>query len=183
LVRKNATGFYESSVDEDAQYFAGLDTSTYGNDWTAFIVLKYKDDKYSVVALYRKRQQTSDYHIYQIGELINLYQPDKIGIETTGGVGTLYLEQLSKEHKSIKFDAIKTTNDTKSLMISTVVLALEKGVLNYPSNSPLIEEMLNFRRQGIKLESAPGKHDDSIMALSFSLAVTNFNKGKSIWNI
>lgn len=98
-------------------------------------------------------------------------------------MGSLYLEQLSKEHKSIKFDAIKTTNDTKSLMISTILLALEKGVLSYPSNSPIIEEMLNFRRQGIRLEAAPGKHDDSVMALSFSLAVTNFNKGKSIWNI
>jgi len=183
LVRKNAIGFYESSVDEDAQYFCGLDTSTYGNDYTAFVVLKYKNDKYSVVALYRKRQQTSDYHMYQISELINLYQPDKVGIEVTGGVGRLYLEQLAKTHKSTKFEAIKTTNDTKSLMISTIVLALEKGVLNYPNNSTIVEEMLNFRRQGVKLESAPGKHDDSVMSLSFALAVTNFNKGKSIWNI
>ncbi|MBW4607116.1 MAG: terminase family protein [Hassallia sp. WJT32-NPBG1] len=185
LVRKNATGSYENSIDKTARYFCGLDTSTYGSDYTAFVVLKYKDFKYSLVAIYRKRQQTSDYHMYQIGNLINLYQPEKIGIETTGGVGTLYLEQLSKAHKSIKFEAINTTNDTKSLMISSVLLALERGVLNYPDNSNVIEEMLNFRRKGIRLESAPGKHDDSVMSLSFALAVSPFNTNhvESIWKL
>jgi hypothetical protein len=50
-------------------------------------------------------------------------------------------------------------------------------------NIPLIDEMLSFRRKGTKLEAAPGKHDDTIMSTAFALAVTDFNKGKSIWDI
>ena len=42
LVRKNAIGEYEESRDEDAVYFAGLDTATTGNDYCTLPILKYK---------------------------------------------------------------------------------------------------------------------------------------------
>ncbi len=63
LIRKNAIGNYEVIRDKDAEYYCGLDTSTTGNDYTVFTVIKYKNGKYSLVNVYRKRQQTSDYHI------------------------------------------------------------------------------------------------------------------------
>jgi hypothetical protein len=178
LIRKNAIGNYESVRDEDSDYYCGLDTSTTGGDYTVFVVLKYKDNKYSVAHIYRKRHQTSEYHIYQIGEIINLYKPNKIGIEVTGGVGQIYLEQLSKLHKGAKIEAIRTTGDSKPAMITSLVLALEREILNYPANCPLLDEMLSFRRQGNKLEASNGKHDDTVMATAFALSVTPFSKEK-----
>jgi hypothetical protein len=178
LIRRGTVGAYESTRDDDADYYCGLDTSTTGNDYTTFFVLKHKNGKYSNVCTYRKRQQTSDYHIYQISELIKIYCPEKVGIEITGGVGQIYLEQLTRMHHDIDFEAIRTTGDSKPAMISSLVLTLEKDVLEYPANSPIIDEMLSFRRQGNKLEAAPGKHDDVIMSAAFAVTVSPFNREK-----
>ncbi len=178
LIRKNAIGNYEAIRDKDAEYYCGLDTSTTGNDYTVFTVIKYKNGKYSLVNVYRKRQQTSDYHIYQISEVIKIFKPSKIAIEITGGVGVIYQEQLNRLHKNICFEAIRTTGDSKPLMISNLVLAMEKEVFEYPEKCPIVEEMLSFRREGNKLEAAPGKHDDTIMSTAFGMIVTPFNKSK-----
>jgi hypothetical protein len=183
LVRLNAVGKYESDYDESADYYCGLDCSTFGADHTVFTVIKYTNNKYSLVALYRKRQETSDYHQYQISQIIERYKPTKVGIETTGGTGQVYLEQLSRQHRSISFEAVKTTGDTKPAMISNLLLALEKQEIEYPANSPLIDELLSFRKNGKKLGSPSGKHDDVIMSVSFALSISPFNKGKSIWDI
>jgi hypothetical protein len=174
LVRRCAVGEYELTRDEDADYYCGLDTSTTGNDYTVFNILKHKKGKYSTSQIYRKRQQTSDYHIYQISSLINTYKPEKVGVEITGGVGQIYLEQLTRIHKDIDFEAIRTTGDTKAAMITNLILALEKEVFEFPAHCPIIEEMLSFRREGNKLQAAPGKHDDVIMSGAFALAVSPF---------
>jgi phage terminase large subunit-like protein len=181
LIRKNAIGILENKIDKDANYYCGLDTSTFGDDYTVFIILKFQDGKYSLVNLYRKRQQTSEYHIYQISELINQYKPKCVGVEVTGGVGQIYLEQLSKQHKDIKFEAIRTTGDSKPVMITSLLLVLEKEILSYPVNSPLVDELLSFRRKGKKLEASSGKHDDAIMALCFALSVAQ--KDNANWNL
>ena len=182
LINKNAVGEYEDFYDETADYYAGLDTSTVGSDYTCFPILKYKNSKLSLVYLYRKRHQTSEYHLYQVGELIKRYRIKKVGVEITGGVGQLYLEKLTREFRDVDFQAIRTTGDSKPLMISSMVLALEKSVLEYPSTSPLVEEMLSFRREGRKLEAAPGKHDDSVMGAAFAIAVSPFNKKRGIFD-
>ncbi|NJM22786.1 MAG: Terminase-like family protein [Richelia sp. SM1_7_0] len=183
LIRKNATGNYENIRDNDADYYAGLDTSTTGNDYTSLTILKCKNGKYSKVYTYRKRQQTSDYHIYQIIEILKIFKPEKTGIEITGGVGQIYLEQLQRQLKELDFEAIRTTGDSKPAMISNVVLALEKSELEYPNNDNVINEMLSFRREGNKLQAASGKHDDDIMSLAFAIAVSPFAKEKtSVFN-
>lgn len=178
LIRKNAIGEYEDVVDEDATYYAGLDTSTTGNDYCTLPILKEKNGIYSLVHLYKKRQETSEYHLFQIGKILNKYKPIKTGVELTGGVGVLYHEQLSRQFPSLDFEGIRTTGDSKPVMISTMVLALEKEVLEYPLKSPLVDEMLSFRRDGKKLEAAPGKHDDVVMGTAFALAVSPFNRQK-----
>ncbi len=176
LIRINAIGEYETSVDKDAVYYAGLDTATTGNDYCTMPILKEKDGKYALVHLYRKRQQTSEYHLYQIGELLKMFKPRVTGIEVTGGVGQVYLEQLSRQFPDLEFKAVRTTGDSKPVMISTMVLALEKQAMSYPANCPLIDEMLSFRRDGKKLEAAPGKHDDTVIGVSFALMVSPFNQ-------
>lgn len=176
LIRENSTGNYENTRDDNAEYYCGLDTSTMGSDYTVFSVIKHnlKADTYSLVHLYRKRQETSASHIYQISKLIDLYRPECVGIETTGGVGNIYLEELSKNNYGTEFVNIKTTRDTKTTMVGALILSLEKRKFNYPDNSVLVEEMLSYRRIGAKFEAATGKHDDTIMSVSFALTVSPF---------
>jgi hypothetical protein len=182
LIRENATGAYEDFKEPYEEYYCGLDTSTMGSDYTVFSVIKHdrKNDVYSLVHLYRRRQQTSASHIYQISKLIELYDPVCIGIETTGGVGRIYLEELTKAHYGTEIREIKTTRDSKISMISSLILGLEKRQFIYPENSVLIEEMLSYRRIGAKMEAAAGKHDDTIMSVSFALTVTPFLQGEQI---
>ena len=139
-----------------------------------------KDGKYSLVHLYRKRQQTSDYHQYQISEIIERYKPTKVAIEVTGGVGQIYLEQLSRQHPNVAFESIRTTGDSKQAMIYNLLLELEKEAIIYPANSPLIEELLSFRKNGKKLEASQGKHDDCILSACFALIISPFNKQENI---
>ena len=54
------------------------------------------------------------------------------------------------------------------------MVQLPENCCNYPANSPIIEEMLSFRRDGIKLQAAPGKSDDVIMGTCFGLAISPF---------
>lgn len=180
VVRKNATSSYEEIADKHADYYCGLDTATTGGDYCTMPVLKYKNGSYSKVHLYRKRQQTSEYHLYHIGEIISKYRPRKVGVEVTGGVGTLYLEQLTKEFPETEFIAIRTTGDSKPVMISSLLLALEKGVLTYSEDSPIIDELLSFRREGKKLEAATGKNDDVVMGTAFALFVSPFNSSSPL---
>ncbi len=176
IVRANATGIYENTKEKGARYYLGIDTSTLGSDYFAAPVLKEVKDKYSLVHLYRKRQQTNEYHLYQIGEIIRKYDVDAVGIEITGGVGQIYYEQLCKEFPDVEIIPIRTTGDSKPAMISSLLLALEREILSYPANSPIVDELLSFRRQGAKLEAASGKHDDCVMGLCFALiAAQNFD--------
>lgn len=180
LIRENSTGNYENTRDDNADYYCGLDTSTMGSDYTVFSIIKHnlKADTYSLVHLYRKRQETSASHIYQISKLIELYKPKCVGIETTGGVGHIYLEELSKMNYDTNFQNIKTTKDTKTTMVSALILGLEKRKFIYPENSVLVDEMLSYRRIGAKFEAASGKHDDTIMSVSFALTVSPLLKRK-----
>ena len=168
-------GEYESPV-EKATYLLGIDCSGIGEDYTAVVVLKKLGNKLSLVKLYRKRKETSDYHIYQIRQIINEYKPQTVAIEVTGGTGQVYLEQLSKAHPKIAFETIKTTRDTKPTMVDRLKLALEKGELSYPAKCPLVDELLSFRREGRKLQAASGKHDDVLMATCFAITVTEDSK-------
>ncbi len=165
---------YEKKRDRKAKYYLGIDTATMGDDYVSGVLLKEQNQKYSLSRLYRKRHETSEVHMFKLGEIIQEFEPESVGIEVTGGVGRLYLEQLSRQFPKIRFEAIHTTQDSKQTMIAGVILALEKEILNYPAKCPVVEELLSFRRQGKKLEASPGKHDDTIMGLAFALQVSPF---------
>ena len=93
------------------------------------------------------------------------------------------MEQLTKQFPALNIQAVRTTGDSKPVMISTMTLALEKHVLIYPIDCPLIDEMLSFRKAGKKLEAAPGKHDDIVMGVCFALTVSSFNKATRTINL
>lgn len=178
LVRNFAIGEFEDEVDQDAEYYLGIDCANLGDDYTAAPLLKHKDGIYSLVSLYHKKKSTSMYDIAQIGEIIEKYQPLKVGIEVTGGTGQVYKDSLESNHPDTEFIAIKTNQDSKLQMVELLILALERGMIEYPKKCKLLEEMLVFRRAGKKLSAISGKHDDILMGLVFGLAVTPFKNQK-----
>ena len=150
-----------------------------GNDYTVASVLEYdlKNDSYAIVDMYRKRKASIESDIYQIGELIDKYNPDTVAVESNG-VGSIFLEQLGANHRDIKVSGVHTSQDSKLAMIERLSLALEKGVLLLPKASIITQEMLSFRRVGKKLEASPGNHDDTVMSLAVCLSATEFKPHK-----
>lgn len=177
LVRSCAVGQWNKEYDDNAEFYIGLDTSNMGDDWTVATILKKSGDTYSLCDMYRKKKMSSDYDIFHISELIEKYKPQCVAIETNGA-GQIYLEQLQKANKNTKFQGINTNAQNKKSSIDRLILALEKAIIEYPSNCPVIEEMLVFRRQGEKLGASAGKHDDTVLSLAFALAVTPFARIK-----
>jgi hypothetical protein len=184
LVRVNAIGNFEKSLPGKRYYF-GIDTSTVGDDYTVCIVLGESNNSFNVCHLYRVRKKSMEYNLEKISDLLSEYRPVKVGIEVTGGTGQVYLEQLCKRYSSSKIESIKTTGDTKPQMIDRLILALEKRALTYPPGI-ITDELLSYRRTGHKLrqlEAVKGKHDDTVMALSFALTVSPFNQKGLGFNI
>jgi len=122
--------------------------------------------------MYRQRKKTHEYNIYQIGELIQTYNPIRVAIEVNSS-GQIYYEQLSSQHLNTSFEAVKTTGSSKPMMINKLTLALERKLLVYPNDKKVIEEFLSFRQNGQRLEAIEGKHDDIIMSLAFAVIATS----------
>ena len=165
-------------------YYIGVDGSTVGDDYTVSVVLEYdlQTDKYSVVDMYRKRKGSIESDIYQISALVDKYNPRVLAIESNG-IGAIFLEQLAANHPSIKTMGVHTSQDSKSAMIERLSLALEKQVLCIPKTSPIVNELLSYRRVGKRLEASPGSHDDTVMALAVALSQTEFRIQKPKLNI
>jgi len=168
----------DETVESDGEIYIGIDTSGLGDDYTVGTVIQDCGDFYQLIDMYRKRKQTSDYNIFKLVELIEKHNPDRVGIEVTGGTGQVYFEQLTRLCPDIEFQPIKTTGETKPQMIDRLKLVLEKQKLRYPSDSPLVSELLTFRKKGRKLESVSGKHDDVLMSIAFAVTVTPFGTGR-----
>jgi phage terminase large subunit-like protein len=166
---------------KDLRYYIGVDGATVGNDYTVGVVMSYDPSNkvYSVVDLYRNRKGSIESDIYSIGVLIDKYKPLKIAVESNG-VGQVFLEQLGSTHRSHKVVGVHTSQDSKLAMIERLSLALEKGVLKLPKTSPIVTELLSFRRVGKRLEASPGNHDDTVMALAVCLAETDFTMTRSM---
>jgi phage terminase large subunit-like protein len=99
-----------------------------------------------------------------------------VAIEVTGGVGQVWFEELSKVNQYTTFERIKTTGDTKPMMLDRLKMLIENCKFIYPDNSPIIDELLNFKKNKNKLEAAGNKHDDIIMSVSFALSCAMIEK-------
>jgi hypothetical protein len=165
----------EKAHVETCSYFMGIDPAGQGDDYTVGIIIKWDREKqeYSMVDMYRKRKQSTDYDVFQLAELIDKYQPLAIGVETNS-IGAIYLEQLRQALPSARLKPITTTQDSKLLSAGRINLLLEKNKLLIPKNSPLIEELLSYKRYGKRLEAMAGKHDDCVLALGFALEFSPF---------
>jgi len=168
IVRGGAVGSYENP-EKKTSYFLGVDSATVGEDYGVCVVLKRDNDGFSLVHLYRKRKETSQYHLFQIGGIIDNYLPVVVGVETNAG-GQIWLEELVKSYRFIKFKPIHTSAHTKPTMLDRLKLLLEQRKFKYPHNCPIVDELLSFKRSNGRLGASPGKHDDVVMAVCFALA-------------
>jgi hypothetical protein len=158
----------EDTPKESSDYYITLDTATIGKDYVVAMVFESYDDHYSQVEMYRKREKPSEYHIYQVSELIDKYKPIKVGIEITGGVGQVYLERLQIQHPDITFVKIRTTGESKPMMIERLNMLLEQHKLSLADSSMIRDEFLSFqKKEDGKMEAVSGSHDDIVMATAF----------------
>ena len=165
-------------------YYIGVDGSTVGDDYTVAMVIEYDltSNFYSVVDMYRKRKGSIEADVYQISALVDKYQPRVLAIESNG-VGQIFVEQLAATHPIVKTTGVHTSQDSKASMIERLSLALERQVLSIPKTSPIVNELLSFRRVGKRLEASPGSHDDTVMAIAVALSQTEFRIHKPTLNI
>jgi hypothetical protein len=158
----------DDTPKESSDYYITLDTATIGKDYVVAMVFESYDDHYAQVEMYRKREKPSEYHIYQVSELIEKYKPIKVGIEITGGVGQVYLERLQIQHPDITFVKIRTTGESKPMMIERLNMLLEQNKLSLADSSMIRDEFLSFqKKEDGKMEAVSGSHDDIVMATAF----------------
>ena len=181
LIEFAATGDY-ADHDPLKRYYLGIDVSTIGDDFTSAIVLSDHKGVYNVANMYRQRKSSMERNLDGIGQLIKQYQPMRVGIEVTGGVGQLYLEKLCDRFPGVGFIAIKTTGDSKPIMIERSIHAHERRIVTYPAGV-ISDEHKAFVRNDKRLEASSGNHDDTVMSLAFALAVSPFGTDADLLNI
>jgi phage terminase large subunit-like protein len=164
---------FDSKVDGDCCYYLGIDTAMMGDDYTVATVLKFDGNIYSIADQYRKRRASTSADVYRIGELIEQYQPEVAGIEINGA-GQVVLEQLTELYPGQKFQEIVTSQTSKQATIERLILAMDKQLLQFQKNNPVVNELLAFAHQGQKMGAPNGKHDDCVMSLAFALSVSSF---------
>jgi len=172
LIEFAAIGDYEKP-DPSKRYYLGVDVSTIGDDYTVGLLVSEDGRRYNTAAMYRQRKASMERNLDGLGQLITDYKPMKVGIEVTGGVGQLYLEKLSTRFPGTVFIAIKTTGDTKPIMIERSIHAHEKRIITYPTGV-ISDEHKAYVRVDKRLEASSGNHDDTVMGLAFALAVSPF---------
>jgi phage terminase large subunit-like protein len=167
--------------EPELRYYIGVDAAGAGMDYTVAIVLGFDGTKneYSAVDMYRSRKGSIESDIYKIGELIDKYSPLNVVVESNG-VGQVFLEQIGSTCRGTKVEGFHTSQDSKIGAIERLHLALEKQMVRLPKSSPIVSELLSFRRVGKKLEAAPNDHDDCVMSLALALSGTDFKVTSSL---
>lgn len=175
LIVKGAVGSFEDTPVFSAEYFGGLDTNTVGNDYLAFVIIKYHNKKLNVVNIFKARKQSMQKNLVEIFKLLELYGIRKIGIETNGG-GELYYQAISRKYNRVNCVRLTTTEESKIIAVDRLTHLIESGVLIYPY-CDLSDELAIIQRVGNKISAPKGKHDDTVMATNFAIEVTPISIG------
>lgn len=169
---------YEKPQQGD-RLFIGIDPNFGGNDYFCASVLKQTGDSYSLIHLYRKRGETSDYHLFNLLALLDEYKPQRVAVEVNSG-GIIIAEQIQREKTSLVIERFRTTHENKYSIVSRLLVAMEQDKLKLPNKPEVINDFLAFRKtDNNKLEAAQGKHDDVVMATAIALSVTDFSRKPS----
>jgi hypothetical protein len=161
--------------------FMGVDPAGQGKDFAVCVALrvdKDDDDKeiYTVVRLYRKKTGVSEQHLSAISRMIEKLDPIAVCVEKNS-MGQVWLENLAGIGYPCHIEGFSTTAASKPVLIGRLQIALERGVLRIPKDSPIINELLAYRRnENGKLEAGGNSHDDTVIALALALHSAGFNR-------
>jgi hypothetical protein len=164
-IRDNFT-LLKNDFEVNSDYYFGIDASGFGGDFTVCVIFKKVENTFSMVNFYRKNNQSTEYHLAKISDLISQYNPKCVAIEVTGGTGQVWFESLVNEFFTIKFKPIKTTQESKLYMSNRFKYLLESGKIKGLNNNIIKDEFLNFN---YNLEGSNNSHDDIVMASFFAI--------------
>ena len=170
LVKQCCSGEFSDEIKTapNIQYYFGIDTALQGLDYFVCLVTEFDTETRvaRVVKWYRNRTATLEYNILRVSELIDLYRPKTVAIETNSA-GQVYLEELIKLHEDIYFKPLVTSQTSKNANIHRLMLFMERMLIVFPNNREIKQEFLSFERKGKQLQAISGKHDDIVLSASF----------------
>jgi hypothetical protein len=172
LVEACANGEYSAPIPGH-RYIAGIDPNMGGSDYYTLHIWDVTEKPYRLAAQYREQRKTKDYSIASTLNLIDIFRPRQVNVESNSG-GALLLEDYAKLRPSYKWEGVCTTNASKLVNTDRLVLMLERKSLSYPSGSDLATELQHF----VEVQSGTtrqrfaeaGFHDDTVMATAIAFA-------------
>lgn len=163
--QENGNDYYE--------YFAGLDCATTGTDNLVLSVYRknLNTKQIHLADYYMESTGTKAEHIAEILKLLDTYEPT-LSIETSGGVGQVYLEDLSLLRQHLIIKSFVTSQISKAKGVSKLRALIEQDILKFPKECPLTQELLHFKQSGMRFEAESGFKDDFVMSTMFAMSVT-----------
>jgi hypothetical protein len=151
-----------------------VDPSGSGKDYFTALVFDVRDPvRWILVDHYYVQGNAvdKDTHIECLAELCKKYTVAGI-IYEDNGVGSLIEVSLTPKLKQNKLNpfiyAHTTTSKTKEANLEKLKHNFEQGRFVIYGDCPFWEEARSFIRKGARLQAAPGKTDDSVLAMSFT---------------
>ena len=149
-------------------YLIGVDPN-FGSQGGDFFVCQCWDlteSPYTLVQEYRENRSSVTNSIQKVLEMIEDYNPVLVSVEKNGG-GQTILERIIEKRPDILVKPVVTSRDSKIIHTDRIALALEAGLVKFPSDWEGTSEMYNFSK--MSREAAKG-NDDCIMAWAVAFA-------------
>jgi hypothetical protein len=171
LVKRAARGAFEECGRMRRTYVMGIDPNGGGNDYFVALVLDITEKPYTVVQMYRENGRSTEYSLRHVKQLIEDFLPQRITVEKQA-MGSVVAEALQAVVPEYVIETFSTSRPSKNVATDRVLYLLEHDHLIFPEGV-IGDELRAFQvLEGGKREAAPGRHDDTVMALSFACSLT-----------
>jgi hypothetical protein len=165
-VRELSTGQAQTGPQAGHTYSAGIDWGRSG-DYTVIVI--YDATANAVAFLDRFTGIEFSQQLGRVQAAIQHWRPQTTVVELNS-LGQPLFEQMQKAKLPTFLQGFTTTNQSKSLLVDGLSLALEQRVITLLDHTVLIAELQAYQAEmlpgGLTRYSAPpGGHDDTVMAL------------------
>ena len=148
-------------------YVAGVDWGR-NNDYTAIAIIDVTDQK--MMALDRFNQVGWSLQRGRLQSLVQHWRPQVIWAEANS-IGDPNIEALIQQGLPIR--RFLTTSKTKSPLIESLALAIERGFITLLNDPVLLSELANYSLQrlpggGYRYGAPSGAHDDTVIATALA---------------
>lgn len=169
LLEAAAVGEYTEGL-ASRTYIIGVDPSFGGSDFFTAVVVDVTDEVFRVVAMHHANNQSSEYNIRHVADLIEAYNPVVVAIEANSG-GRVVAEAVQSTAYSANVELVTTTAASKRTNTDRLVYLLEHERLVLPNDEEFLSDWRNFRQdEKGRREAAHGFHDDVVMATAIALS-------------